>query len=370
MKYIAFFFCMILFILILIKKLNNKYFRFIRTFFKDSTYVLIIIFIIIGYIHIRILENNYNCLYHDDEVIKEKCIVVEKKSNEQYKDVYKVKVVNNNKRNGTYLYINISKNNNIEYGDLIYISGKYMTPDRDRNKNGFNYRDYLKTLKVYGIVNIEEHKVLEKEKINKIYLFSKKLKDKLKSNVNKVIKDTENQNLLIAMLLGDVEGLGTEIKNDFLDSNLYHILSVSGGQVANILIGIGLLTNIVKVNKKIKNNICIIILGEFMILTGLSPSIIRACVMCIIRLIAKLILKRYDIANSLGISLLIILFDNPYTINSLSVLLSYFGFLGIIIIGSFFIKKVNKIIENNIIRYILNIVISSISAQILIFPII
>ena len=92
--------------------------------------------------------------------------------------------------------------------------------------------------------------------------------------------------------------------------------------------------------------------------------------MGIINLVASLFFKIYDIANSLGISLILILFNNPHSINSLSVLLSYFGFLGIIILGSYCIQKVNKIVENNIIRYILNIIISSISAQIFIFPII
>ena len=92
--------------------------------------------------------------------------------------------------------------------------------------------------------------------------------------------------------------------------------------------------------------------------------------MCIISLISGLIIRRYDIANSLGISLLIILINNPFAINSLSVLLSYFGFLGIIVLGSFTIKEVNKVIKNNILRYILNIVISSVAAQIFIFPII
>ena len=116
--------------------------------------------------------------------------------------------------------------------------------------------------------------------------------------------------------------------------------------------------------------LCIVILIEFMFLTGLTPSIIRACIMCIISLISGLIIRRYDIANSLGISLLIILINNPFAINSLSVLLSYFGFLGIIVLGSFTIKEVNKVIKNNILRYILNIVISSVAAQIFIFPII
>ena len=253
---------------------------------------------------------------------------------------------------------------------MLVIDGTYVEPDVARNERGFNYKEYLKTLEIYGTVEINHYKVIKKGRINKLILYTARLKEILKSNISKVIKKEENKNLLIAMILGDTEDLSEELKTDFLDSNLYHILSVSGGQVSNIIIGITILFRLLKIHKKIMDVLCIVILIEFMFLTGLTPSIIRACIMCIISLISGLIIRRYDIANSLGISLLIILMNNPFVINSLSVLLSYFGFLGIIVLGSFTIKEVNKVIKNNILRYILNIVISSVAAQIFIFPII
>lgn len=253
---------------------------------------------------------------------------------------------------------------------MLLINGTYLEPDVARNERGFNYKEYLKTLEIYGTVEINHYKVIKKGRINKLILYTARLKEILKSNISKVIKKAENKNLLIAMILGDTEDLSEELKTDFLNSNLYHILSVSGGQVSNIIIGITILFRLLKIHKKIMDVLCIVILIEFMFLTGLTPSIIRACIMCIISLISGLIIRRYDIANSLGISLLIILINNPFAINSLSVLLSYFGFLGIIVLGSFTIKEVNKVIKNNILRYILNIVISSVAAQIFIFPII
>lgn len=286
--------------------------------------------------------------------------------------IYKVKVINseNSARNGTKLYIRVNRQANIEIGDMLVIDGTYVEPDVARNERGFNYKEYLKTLEIYGTVEINHYKVIKKGRINKLILYTARLKEILKSNISKVIKKEENKNLLIAMILGDTEDLSEELKTDFLDSNLYHILSVSGGQVSNIIIGITILFRLLKIHKKIMDVLCIVILIEFMFLTGLTPSIIRACIMCIISLISGLIIRRYDIANSLGISLLIILMNNPFVINSLSVLLSYFGFLGIIVLGSFTIKEVNKVIKNNILRYILNIVISSVAAQIFIFPII
>lgn len=369
------FFCFILIIAMClwgIRKINNKYFRFLRRFLKRYTELLILISMTFGFLYTNILEQKYDTIYEAEGEIEEHCIVIAEKEPKEYKDLYKVKIVNskNSARNGTKLYIRVNKKTNIEVGDMLLINGTYLEPDVARNERGFNYKEYLKTLEIYGTVEINHYKVIKKGRINKLILYTARLKEILKSNISKVIKKAENKNLLIAMILGDTEDLSEELKTDFLNSNLYHILSVSGGQVSNIIIGITILFRLLKIHKKIMDILCVVILIEFMFLTGLTPSIIRACIMCIISLISGLILKRYDIANSLGISLLIILINNPFAINSLSVLLSYFGFLGIIVLGSFTIKEVNKVIKNNILRYILNIVISSVAAQIFIFPII
>lgn len=355
-----------------IRKINNKYFRFLRRFLKRYTELLILISMTFGFLYTNILEQKYDTIYEAKGEIEEHCIVIAEKEPKEYKDLYKVKIVNskNSARNGTKLYIRVNKKANIEVGDMLLINGTYLEPDVARNERGFNYKEYLKTLEIYGTVEINHYKVIKKGRINKLILYTARLKEILKSNISKVIKKAENKNLLIAMILGDTEDLSEELKTDFLKSNLYHILSVSGGQVSNIIIGITILFRLLKIHKKIMDVLCIVILIEFMFLTGLTPSIIRACIMCIISLISGLIIRRYDIANSLGISLLIILINNPFAINSLSVLLSYFGFLGIIVLGSFTIKEVNKVIKNNILRYILNIVISSVAAQIFIFPII
>ena len=371
---IAFFWFILIVVICMfcIRKINTKYCRFIRKMLKKYAEILILISIIFGFFYTTMLEKKYESVYKADEELNEYCVVISEKEEKEYKNVYKIKIINskNKSRNGTKLYLRANKRANIEYGDLLLVNGRYVEPDIARNERGFNYKEYLRTLGIYGTIEIDAYEVIKKDKINKLLLYTKKLKEILKTNIGKVIKKEENKNLLIAMILGDTEELSEEIREDFLNSNLYHILSVSGGQVANIIIGITIISKSFKIHKKIKDFVLIIILIEFMLLTDMTPSIIRACIMGIISLISNLIIRRYDIANILGISLLIILLNNPFSINSVSVLLSYFGFLGIIILGSFCIKKVNKIIKNNIIRYILNIIISSVAAQIFIFPII
>ena len=134
---------------------------------------------------------------------------------------------------------------------MLLINGTQLEPDVARNERGFNYKEYLKTLEIYGTVEINHYKVIKKGRINKLILYTARLKEILKSNISKVIKKAENKNLLIAMILGDTEDLSEELKTDFLNSNLYHILSVSGGQVSNIIIGITILFRLLKIHKKI-----------------------------------------------------------------------------------------------------------------------
>ena len=116
-------------------------------------------------------KESYNYVYEDRELVNEYCIVIGKKDEYDYNASYKVKIVNseNKKRNGTFLYIKVRKSN-IEYGDLLFITGTYIEPDVRRNEGGFYYKEYLKTLKIYGPVEVNSYNVVADKKIRKILL--------------------------------------------------------------------------------------------------------------------------------------------------------------------------------------------------------
>ena len=78
-------------------------------------------------------------------------------------------------------------------------------------------------------------------------------------------------------------------------------------------------------------------------------------------IIAKLLFKRVDVANTISLSLLLMLLYNPFALFDTGLLLSYGGTIGIIIFINFF-KWAKK--------YILKIIATSLSAQIIIIPII
>lgn len=337
-------------------KINNKYFRFIKM--KMKIVILIIIFVCLnfGYLYTNVIEDKYESFYNNLKSIESYGIIVDEPKEKGFNKMAKVKLLKENVN--VYIYTN----KNVKYGDLIYFSGKYEIPEIARNEYGFNYRNYLKTLKVIGTVKDAKVEIIQEEKINVVF---NKLKNYLKENVRKVLKNEEYSNLVIAMVLGDTEGLSEDLEKDFNDSNLTHILAVSGTQVSSIILSITIIFTTLKIHKRLINIISIMVLLIFMFITEFSPSVQRACIVGILNLIASVIFRRADIWNNLAISLFVILINNPYCIYSLSLILSYLGFLGIIAYSNFKIKVKNKffyyIIYNSLVITII---------QLFIFPVI
>ena len=368
-----------------VKKLNlyniKRYFRFFKLFFNSKVLITIFIFSIISNT-ITIYQNNkYNIIYKDKENLEGKALVVSEKEDKEYSYVYKIKVLNiENKKEGknTYLYLRINKKSDVllEYGDIISFKGEFQEPSKKRNYGGFDYKNYLKTLKIYGTVKCESYNVLEKNKGNILISFSNKISNSVKEKIYDLL-DKREANLLIGLLLGDDDNIDDDIEEAFKISSLSHVLAVSGMQVTYIITAMYFIFNNILGKRKTKI-VIIIILIFYTILTGFSPSIVRASIMGILIMGAGLFYRKNDIWNSIAISLLLMLIYNPFLITNVGLQLSYLGTIGIILLNKTFLRIFNKIrfekyILNrkiiNIVSKIIEILTVTISASVVVFPI-
>lgn len=190
----------------------------------------------------------------------------------------------------------------------------------------------------------------------------------------------EKANLLLGILVGYKDEIPKKVQENFKESNISHVLAVSGLHVSYIIIAIS--KSLEKIQGKRTSKITtIFIIILYMFITNFSPSVVRAGLMGIISIAAKLTYNKNDIWTSIAISMLLILVYNPYLIISSGVLLSYGGTIGIITFQksiSLFLVKIkskSKIYKYNskarqIIDYIQDTLVVSFSAQILIWPII
>lgn len=129
-----------------------------------------------------------------------------------------------------------------------------------------------------------------------------------------------------------------------------------------------------KIPKTVKEIFTIILLITLMFITSFTPTVVRACIMAIMLAISNMIYRKSDIFTTLNIALIITLIYNPFLITDIGLLLSYGGTLGIILLN----KKIGTVInnmlqklklQNKIIDYLKEIIVISISVQIIITPI-
>lgn len=334
-------------------------------------FTIVIIFIIISKLITHNLIIKYENLYTNLETGEFVATIINNPQEKQYKTVYKIKIENINKEKkykNTYLLLYIDKSFKVlNYGDKIYFKGTYYKASQATNYKAFDYSEYLKTQKIYGTVIAEKNtiKVIKNNNVNILNLYMNKFKVNLYSNIDKMIKN-ENKELLKGILLGYTDEIDEELKESFRISNMYHLLAVSGMHVSFMIIGINFIMKKIKLNKKISIIFCSIVLILYMFLIEFTPSVTRACIMTILSIVSMLFYRKSDVVNNIAISLLLILVNNPYNIKSLSLLLSYFGTLGII----FFYNIIYEYLKFIHLKKIRSIISVTMSAQIAIIPII
>ena len=363
---------LLIYIIYLIYKLKtkkikkNRLNRYIKLVLKKEVIILFMISSIISNTYLNYLNSKYEKFYKSiPDDIEAKGIIVSEKKKKEYSNIYVVKIIEG-KYNGKKFYLSTKKNTKLEYGSLVKINGKYIKPNSARNYKGFNYKEYLKTKKIYGTIKQKDSiKVIEENKLNPIYIISNNIRQSIKNKCNKILPE-ETSNLLIGILIGDKSEISEEIIENFKTSNLSHMLAVSGIHTSYIILGTTYLLNKSKMPKKWIYIFTIFILLLFMFITNFTPSVTRACTSSIIILFSNLLYRKSDVITGLSIPLLITLIINPFLINEIGLQLSYLGTIGIILF--------NKNVENILIKLHINSKISKllsipISAQIAIMPI-
>ena len=318
----------------------KRYFRYIKIVFNKKVIKIIVIFSIISNTIVLFQNYKYENLYKN---IKEQNyefigIVVSKEE-----DRCKVKIKNQTYKN-TYLYVYVNENINIEYGDQIIFNGTFTDPKKRSNYKGFDYSTYLKTLKIYGTIKAESLKVIAKNKGNSIIKNTNKLSAKIKQRIDTSKLSDEGKSMIKGILLGDTRDISEETLNNFSDSNILHILSVSGMHISYIIIASNFVFNKL-IGKHYSKIITTFVILIYICMVNFTPSVVRAGVTGIIFTLSNFFYRKNDVWESLSLSLLVILIYNPFLIQNIGLELSFAGTIGIIIFQKTLKKWIKKYLD-------------------------
>lgn len=361
---------------------NKNIKRYMHILIDKNIIVVFAIAAIISNSIVLYQNNSYENKYRQIKEANFIATVVSDKKEKEYYSQYKIKaeeIGNNGKYNNTYLLLNIKEDINLDYGDKISFQGEYKEPEIQRNYKGFSYSTYLKSIGIYGTVKANSVEKIGKGKVNFISKITNKLRKQIKNTVGNNIENEDRKNLLLGILLGYDDELSKEVKENFSNSGLSHILAVSGMHVSYILLGITYALKKMNCPKKITSIITILLLIFFISLTGEVSSVKRACIMTILSLGASILYRKSDITTNVSVSLLIILIQNPFSILDVGLILSFFATIGIIYMHPLLSREKSNKEEsrlskrkNNfdkVYKKIKDIVCISISAQTFILPI-
>ena len=172
----------------------------------------------------------------------------------------------------------------MRYGDCLLLNTEFTPLQPSQNPSEFNYKRYLSFRSIYyqGYIRTGDWRFLSKDGGNPILRYAGSLREKLLNIFRKNNIEGEEFAVASALILGYKDELDIELKRAYAGAGAMHVLAVSGLHVGIIyLVFNGLLyfLNKFKYGNIIKAVLLILFLWFYAVLTGLSPSVMRAATM-------------------------------------------------------------------------------------------
>lgn len=215
----------------------------------------------------------------------------------------------------------------VRIGSIVGVKGIFTEFSKATNEGEFDAQDYYAGQNIYGKIT-DASLCGEGKKYGVVREGLYYLRAYFKERIHRVFPEKE-ASLLVAMLLGDKEDLDRELKALYQRSGIVHILSISGLHIT--LIGMGVYKLLRRLGMKI--GISAVCGGTFLclygVMTGMSLSACRAIGMYLIRMLAEIVGRSYDMLIALGVMAVFLVWSNPGNLCNAGFLLSFGSILGI-----------------------------------------
>ena len=254
----------------------------------------------------------------------------------------------------------------VNYGDKISVTGVLKKPENFKNNNRtFDYVNYLSKDDIFYQISFANVKVVSSD--NGSYLISTllKIKNSFLNSISRVLPDPESS-YLGGVLLGAKSSLPKDWQEYFRLAGVSHLVALSGYNISIVAEYIVLMFSFLSQRLALSFGGFGIVL--FVLMTGASPTAIRAGIMACLVIWAKFIGRQYNIHRAIIVAaVLLLLFSPKALVYDFSFQLSFLATLGIVYLSPIVKDKLKFITERFSCREILA---TTISAQLTVLPLI
>ena len=328
----------------------------VKNFIKPK-YILVWIFIFYfgilnASLRMKNTDNLLNIAPVNSTVYGQVISIPQQKSADKYGFFFKVKRIECDSMvkdfdKGEKTYVSLNTPEKFKIYDYYTIQGRLSSPFKAGNPSQFDYGDYLRNFSTYSVFYGKEYKLSEGNLSAYETLLQKinNYREKIIEIHAKTLK-TPNLEILGGIVFGDdAISPPEDIKQSFINSGLLHILAASGMNVAFIFSFFFFFLSLFKINYKVNIIFCMAMVVVYSLMTGLSPSVIRASGMLMFVLIGKLIDRDANSIALLSFVAFLMLLCNPMYLNNVGFQLSFIVTFGLLIMTPLFVKNKNRIVN-------------------------
>ncbi|WP_317194892.1 ComEC/Rec2 family competence protein [Algoriphagus pacificus] len=255
-------------------------------------------------------------------------------------------------------------------GMEVYISEPPGIVAGPLNPFEFNYAEFLKRegIQYRQFLGKKVH-VLGKSKVNSLSHFLVRFKSRISQQLKSKIPNPSSNQVAQALLLGQKQYLDKDTRKAYSESGVMHILAVSGLHVGIIYALLLFLIKPLKLSSKARKTylfLVILLIWFYALITGMSPSVLRASTMFSLISLGQMRERKPSIFNVLAFSAMLMMCFAPLVIFEVGFQLSYLAVLGIVMIQPLILRfwyPPNKWLE-----YVWQLVVVSLAAQLSTFP--
>ncbi|WP_051250763.1 DNA internalization-related competence protein ComEC/Rec2 [Paenibacillus harenae] len=220
-------------------------------------------------------------------------------------------------------------------GDRLRVAGELTLPAGATNSGGFDYRRYLSSQRIHWLLKARGTAAVEAApgpRWTAAALLGRvdAARGWLGARMD-LLYPEDQSGYMKGLVLGIREDLDPQQFQQFSRLGLTHILAISGLHVAVFLYALGGLLRLLRMMRERILLVLMLSVPFYVLLSGASPSVIRAGVMAVLGLLASRLGKLKDGLHLLAAAALFMLAADPFLLENVSFQLSFIVTVGLII---------------------------------------
>lgn len=219
----------------------------------------------------------------------------------------------------------------LNYGDKLYLQGSFLSSEV-LNEGSFDYETYLSQKNLYGNFSAMYNgrvKKLSSGHGHFLMYFAYGMKHRFEAAL--AYLPAAQQTVIRGIFFGDTSGMDYHTADILTKSGIRHCFAVSGLHVGYVLLLLNAFGSLLRLGRK--GRCCLIFpcLFLYAAMTGFSPSVLRASVMCLMVLGTGLYGREPNSFNGLGAAAILLLLINPQMLLQAGFQMSFIAILSILL---------------------------------------